>query len=214
VLRGFSQEHDIDFDETFSAVVKPATIRTILSIALSANWKIRQLDVKNAFLHGRLSEVVFCHQPTGFVDSARPGHVCRLNRALYGLKQAPRRLVSSVRDFRHRIRLHLLQVGYVALHPTRHTRHGAHTCSSTSSNKQKSFSLFYASVFPNVFEQQRSAQTAAQVTGRPELLPGVHCHTQQTKTGFPAADLSWIDDVVADAKQGMDTILNKREIKN
>jgi hypothetical protein len=90
VLRGFSQEHGIDFDETFSPVVKPATIRTILSIALSANWKIRQLDVKNAFLHGKLSEVVFCHQPTGFVDSARPGHVCRLNRALYGLKQAPR----------------------------------------------------------------------------------------------------------------------------
>jgi hypothetical protein len=81
-------------------------------------------------------------------------------------------------------------------------------------NKQKSFSLFYAFVFPNVFEQQGSAQTTAQVTGRPELLPGVHCHTQQTKTGFPAADLSWIDDVVADAKQGMDTILNKREIKN
>lgn len=90
VMRGFSQEHGIDFDETFSPVVKPATIRVILSVALSSNWKIRQLDVKNAFLHGRLDEVVFCHQPTGFVDSARPDHVCRLNRALYGLKQAPR----------------------------------------------------------------------------------------------------------------------------
>lgn len=90
VLRGFSQEHDIDFDETFSPVVKPATIRVILSIALSSGWQIRQLDVKNAFLHGRLTEVVFFHQPTGFVDSARPDHVCGLNRALYGLKQAPR----------------------------------------------------------------------------------------------------------------------------
>ncbi|KAM3298360.1 hypothetical protein ACQJBY_040029 [Aegilops geniculata] len=90
VLRGFSQEHGIDFDETFSPVVKPATIRVILSVALSSNWKIRQLDVKNAFLHGHLDEVVYCHQPTGFVDSARPDHVCRLNRALYGLKQAPR----------------------------------------------------------------------------------------------------------------------------
>ncbi|KAK1683599.1 hypothetical protein QYE76_044447 [Lolium multiflorum] len=90
VVRGFSQEHGIDFDETFSPVVKPATIRVILSVALSFNWKIRQLDVKNAFLHGSLDEVVFCHQPTGFVDSTRPDHVCRLNRALYGLKQAPR----------------------------------------------------------------------------------------------------------------------------
>jgi histone deacetylase 1/2 len=90
VLRGFSQEHDIDFDKTFSLVVKPATIRIILSIALSCNWKIRQLDIKNMFLHGKLSEVVFCQQPTGFIDSAHPDHVCRLNRALYGLKQAPR----------------------------------------------------------------------------------------------------------------------------
>jgi histone deacetylase 1/2 len=90
VLRGFSQEHDIEFDETFSPVVKPSTIRIILSIALSCNWKIWQLDIKNMFLHGKLSEVVFCQQPTGFVDSAHPDHVCRLNRALYGLKQAPR----------------------------------------------------------------------------------------------------------------------------
>ena len=90
VLRGFSQEHGIDFDETFSPVVKPATIRVILSIALSSNWKIRQLDVKNAFLHGKLSEEVFCHHPTGFVDATRPDHVCRLNRALYRLKQSPR----------------------------------------------------------------------------------------------------------------------------
>ncbi|KAK1607923.1 hypothetical protein QYE76_031596 [Lolium multiflorum] len=90
VLSGFSQEHDIDFDETFSQVVKPATIRVILSVALSSNWKIRRLDVKNAFLHGHLDEVVFCHQPTRFVNSSCPDHVCRLNRALYGLKQAPR----------------------------------------------------------------------------------------------------------------------------
>ena len=44
----------------------------------------------NAFLHGRLDEVVFCHQPTGFVDSTGPEHVCRLKRSLYDLKQAPR----------------------------------------------------------------------------------------------------------------------------
>jgi hypothetical protein len=90
VLRGFSQEHGIDFVETFSPVVKQATIRVILSVALSSNRKIGQLDVKNAFLHGHLDELVFYHQPTGFVDSARPDHVCPLNRALYGLKQASR----------------------------------------------------------------------------------------------------------------------------
>ncbi|XP_051202590.1 uncharacterized mitochondrial protein AtMg00810-like [Lolium perenne] len=62
----------------------------ILSIALSLKWETRQLDVKNAFLHGTLTEVVYCRQTTGFIDSTRPEHVCRLNRSLYGLKQAPR----------------------------------------------------------------------------------------------------------------------------
>ena len=52
VVHDFSQQHDIDYDETFSLVVKLATIRTILSIVASHHWPIRQFDVKNAFLHG------------------------------------------------------------------------------------------------------------------------------------------------------------------
>jgi hypothetical protein len=90
VLRGFSQRPGIDFDETFSPVVKPATVRTVLTLALTHNWPIHQLDVKNAFLHGTLSETVYCSQPSGFADAAHPDFVCRLNRSLYGLKQAPR----------------------------------------------------------------------------------------------------------------------------
>jgi hypothetical protein len=54
----------VDYDETFSTVVKPATVRTVLAIAASRNWPLQQLDVKNAFLHGTLSETVFCSQPT------------------------------------------------------------------------------------------------------------------------------------------------------
>jgi len=90
VIRGFTQRHDIDCDETFSPVVKPATIHVVLSIATSRRWPIHKLDVKNAFLHGHLEETVYCHQPPGFVDPARPDHVCLLQRSLYGLKQAPR----------------------------------------------------------------------------------------------------------------------------
>jgi hypothetical protein len=89
VLRGFSQRPGIDFDETFSPVVKPATVRTVLSLVVSRAWPIHQLDVKNAFLHGTLAETVYCMQPSGFVDPAHPNSVCRLNKSLYGLKQAP-----------------------------------------------------------------------------------------------------------------------------
>ena len=79
----------INCDETFSPVVKPTTIRTILSLVVSCAWLIHQLDVKNAFLHGHLSEMVYMHQPAGFVDPAHPEYVCHSHQSLYGLKQAP-----------------------------------------------------------------------------------------------------------------------------
>lgn len=90
VAKGFNQQAGIDYNETFSPVVKPVTIRIILTIALSNNWPLRQLDVQNAFLHGDLTEVVYMKQPPGFVDSRFPHYVCRLHKTIYGLKQSPR----------------------------------------------------------------------------------------------------------------------------
>ncbi|GJV47943.1 ribonuclease H-like domain-containing protein [Tanacetum coccineum] len=85
-----SQQLGVDFDETFSPVVKSATIRTIFSLVVSRQWPIHQLDVKNAFFDGDLSETVQMYQPPDFVDSRYPRHVCLLQRSLYGLKQVPR----------------------------------------------------------------------------------------------------------------------------
>jgi hypothetical protein len=106
VFRSFTQRPGIDYDETFSSVVKPATIRVVLTLALSRSWPIHQLDVKNAFLHGTLNEIVYCVQPTGFVDSSKPNHVCRLNKSLYGLKQAPR-------AWHSRFASHITSLGFV-----------------------------------------------------------------------------------------------------
>ncbi|GJR86613.1 ribonuclease H-like domain-containing protein [Tanacetum coccineum] len=90
VANGNSQQLCVNYDDTFSPIVKPATIRTVLSLATSRNSLVHQLDVKNAFLHGTLSETVYMHQPPGFWDPQRPDLIYLLQRSLYGLKQAPR----------------------------------------------------------------------------------------------------------------------------
>jgi hypothetical protein len=75
-LPRFTQRPGVDYDETFNPVVKPATVRTVLTLAVSRAWPVHQLDVKNAFLHGTLSETVYCSQPVGFIDPAHPQLVC------------------------------------------------------------------------------------------------------------------------------------------
>ena len=79
--------------------MKPATICTVLSIALSQSWSIHQLDFKNTFLYGYLNETVYMHQLFGFRDKSHPNHVCLLKKSLYGLKQAPRAWYQHFADF-------------------------------------------------------------------------------------------------------------------
>lgn len=98
VAKGFQQTPGLDFDETFSPVIKASTVGVILSIAVQYNWEIRRMDINNAFLNGDLKETVFMRQPEGFVDDTRPQHVCRLTKAIYGLKQAPRSWYDRLKD--------------------------------------------------------------------------------------------------------------------
>lgn len=86
VAKGFHEHAGIDYGETFSPVVKPTTIRTVLSHAYSAGWSMKQIDIQNAFMHGLLSEDVYMEQPPGFIYPSYPHHICKLKKALYGLK--------------------------------------------------------------------------------------------------------------------------------
>ncbi|XP_020695417.1 uncharacterized protein LOC110108902 [Dendrobium catenatum] len=81
----------------------------MFTVALFHQWRIRQLDVANAFLHGEINELVYMKQPKGFEDSTHPNHVCRLRKAIYGLRQAPRLWYTTFTKF-------LLKIGFVHSH--------------------------------------------------------------------------------------------------
>lgn len=88
VIRGFRQRYGVDYEETFSPVVKFSSVRMILSMAAAEKWHLKQFDVKTAFLYGDLDETIYMKQPCGYSDNSE--RVCLLKKSLYGLKQASR----------------------------------------------------------------------------------------------------------------------------
>lgn len=70
----------------------------LLSLAVSSNWPLHQLDVQNTFLHGDLEEAVFIKQPPGFINPDHLIHVCKLRKSIYGLKQAPQAWFAKLTD--------------------------------------------------------------------------------------------------------------------
>nr|GEU73882.1 cysteine-rich RLK (receptor-like protein kinase) 8 [Tanacetum cinerariifolium] len=102
VVRGFTQQKGIDYEETFSPVARFETVRIILAVATQEQWKIHQFDVKLTFLNEELKEEVYVTQPPSFESNTKPNKVLRLRKALYGLKQAPRAWYSKIDDFFHK----------------------------------------------------------------------------------------------------------------
>nr|GEW66642.1 retrovirus-related Pol polyprotein from transposon TNT 1-94 [Tanacetum cinerariifolium] len=90
VAQGYSQKERINYDETFTPVVRMEAIRIFLAFATYMNFKVYQINFKSAFLNGKLKEKVYVKQPLCFESSEFPGYVCKPDKALYGLKQAPK----------------------------------------------------------------------------------------------------------------------------
>ena len=90
MAKGYTQLEGIDYEETFSLVVKFASIRLILALVAHFDLELHQMDVKKAFLNGELNEEIYMEQHVGFVIQSQGHKVCKLNRTIYGLKQSSR----------------------------------------------------------------------------------------------------------------------------
>ena len=90
VAKGYAQKYGIDYDETFSPVVKFSSVRALIAFAIQNDMLLHQMDVVTAFLNGNLEEDIYMQQPDGYVKEGSEHLVCKLNKSLYGLKQSPR----------------------------------------------------------------------------------------------------------------------------
>lgn len=90
MVKGYTQQEGIDYEKTFSPVVRFASIRLILAIVANMNLELYQMDVKIAFLNRELDDEIYMDQPMGFVVKGQEHKVCKLKRSIYGLKQSSR----------------------------------------------------------------------------------------------------------------------------
>ena len=86
VAQGFSQEYSVNYFETYAPVVKSSTMRLLMAVAVKCNFKIEQIDIRNAYVNSDLNEDIYMRQPPGFCDNTN--RVIKLKKSLYGLKQS------------------------------------------------------------------------------------------------------------------------------
>jgi len=98
VAKGYAQKLGVDYNEVFAPVARWDTIRAILAAAACKGWKVYQLDVKSAFLHGELIEDVYVEQPLRY-QKKDTSKVYKLKKALYGLRQAPRAWYNKIESY-------------------------------------------------------------------------------------------------------------------
>jgi hypothetical protein len=87
VAKGFSQQHGIDFDETFSPTMKYDSIKIVLVIVIDEDLDLAQFDIKTTYLYANLKEEIYMCQSKGFISKRQEEKVCFLKNNLYGFKQ-------------------------------------------------------------------------------------------------------------------------------
>ena len=109
VVKGYMQEHGVDYQEVFAPVVRFESLRLLLALAATLDYEIEQMDVTTAFLNGSIDCDIFMEQPSGFVDRDHEHSVCHLLKSLYGLKQAPKVWYELLRTHLQAHGFHMLQ---------------------------------------------------------------------------------------------------------
>ena len=99
VAKGYAQRFGVDYDETFSPVVRFSSIRALLAFAVENDMLVHQTDVVTAFLNGTLEEEIYMQQPEGYIQPGSDHLVCKLKKSLYGLKQSPRCWNTTLTEF-------------------------------------------------------------------------------------------------------------------
>ena len=110
VVHGYKQEKSLDFKDTFTAVIKPMSYKTMMAVGVKRGYKIHHMDVVAAFLYGYLDKLIFVEQPHLFVTNSHL--VCKLKKALYGLKQAAHVWYQTLVDFLLKLGFHRLELDH------------------------------------------------------------------------------------------------------
>nr|GEV27651.1 retrovirus-related Pol polyprotein from transposon TNT 1-94 [Tanacetum cinerariifolium] len=99
VAQGYNQQEGIYYDETYTPVARLESIRILLGIACTNDFKLYQMDVNSAFLNGFINKKFYVAQPSGFIDFEKPNYAYKLKKALYDLKQAPKAWYDRLKAF-------------------------------------------------------------------------------------------------------------------
>ena len=101
VAKGFTQEKDVDYEETFAPTAKMTTLRAFIQVAARQKLRVQQMDVKTAYLNAPIDHDIYIHQPKGYEVKNKDGKVlyCKLKKSLYGLKQSGRMWNNVIHNF-------------------------------------------------------------------------------------------------------------------